>query len=70
MACEVVGMKGENWKGCWFIEVCCDYGVCGNQMMEDLGETCETQRCANWIFDHLIDMQEDDEFCDGCVWNR
>lgn len=24
--------KGESWDGCRFIHVCCDYGVCQNQM--------------------------------------
>lgn len=62
--------KGENWSECRFIEVCCDYGVCQNQMLEELGNTCDTERCANWINDHLIDAQdENDETCRGCVWN-
>ncbi len=62
--------KGENWDGCRFLYVCCDYGVCQNQMLDELGTTCDTVRCANWMNDHLIDAQdEDDETCRGCVWN-
>ena len=62
--------KGDNWDACRFLEVCCDYGVCQNQMLDELGETCGTAQCANWINEHLIDMQDDeDETCRGCVWN-
>lgn len=62
--------KGENWDGCRFLDVCCDYGVCQNQMLDDLGETCDTVKCANWINDHLIDMKDEhDEECKGCIWN-
>lgn len=39
--------KGESWDGCRFLYVCCDYGVCQNQMLEELGKTCDTERCAN-----------------------
>lgn len=62
--------KGENWQGCRFIPVCCDYGVCQNQMLDDLGTTCDTVKCAEWISDHLIDEQDDhDELCEGCIWD-
>lgn len=48
--------------------MCCDYGVCLNQMLDDLGETCETAKCANWINENLIDSQDEhDEICEGCV---
>lgn len=62
--------KGEIWDGCRFIHVCCDYGVCQNQMLDELGTTCDTVRCAEWISDHLIDEQdENDELCEGCIWD-
>ena len=62
--------KGEGWKGCRFIHVCCDYGVCQNQMLDELGTTCDTVKCAEWISDHLIDEQDDhDELCEGCIWD-
>lgn len=62
--------KGESWDGCRFIHVCCDYGVCQNQMLDELGTTCDTVRCAEWISDHLIDEQEEhDELCEGCIWD-
>ena len=39
-------------------------------MLDDLGETCDTVKCANWINDHLIDMQDEhDEECEWCVWS-
>lgn len=62
--------KGESWDGCRFIHVCCDYGVCQNQMLDELGTTCDTVKCAEWISDHLIDEQEEhDELCEGCIWD-
>lgn len=62
--------KGESWDGCRFIHVCCDYGVCQNQMLDELGTTCDTVKCAEWISDHLIDEQnEHDELCEGCIWD-
>ena len=62
--------KGESWDGCRFIHVCCDYGVCQNQMLDELGTTCNTVKCAEWISDHLIDEQNDhDELCEGCIWD-
>lgn len=62
--------KGESWDGCRFIHVCCDYGVCQNQMLDELGTTCDTVRCAEWISGHLIDEQdENDELCEGCIWD-
>ena len=62
--------KGEDWDGCRFIHVCCDYGVCQNQMLDELGTTCDTVKCAEWISDHLIDEQDDhDELCEGCIWD-
>lgn len=62
--------KGESWDGCRFIHVCCDYGVCQNQMLDELGTTCNTVKCAEWISDHLIDEQDDhDELCEGCIWD-
>lgn len=62
--------KGESWDGCRFIHVCCDYGVCQNQMLDELGTTCDTVKCAEWISDHLIDEQdENDELCEGCIWD-
>lgn len=62
--------KGERWGGCRFIHVCCDYGVCQNQMLDELGTTCDTVRCAEWISDHLIDEQDEhDELCEGCIWD-
>lgn len=62
--------KGESWDGCRFIHVCCDYGVCQNQMLDELVTTCDTVKCAEWISDHLIDEQdENDELCEGCIWD-
>lgn len=62
--------KGDGWQGCRFIHVCCDYGVCQNQMLDELGTTCDTVKCAEWISDHLIDEQDDhDELCEGCIWD-
>lgn len=62
--------KGEGWQGCRFIHVCCDYGVCQNQMLDELGTTCDTVKCAEWISEHLIDEQdENDEICEGCIWD-
>ena len=62
--------KGESWDWCRFIHVCCDYGVCQNQMLDELGTTCDTVKCAEWISDHLIDEQEEhDELCEGCIWD-
>lgn len=62
--------KGESWDGCRFIHVCCDYGVCQNQMLDELGTTCDTVKCAEWIGDHLIDEQDEhDELCEGCIWD-
>lgn len=63
--------KGENWGAFRFLYVCCDYGVCLNQMTDDLGETCAPAKCADWINEHLIDSQDEhDETCEGCVWNQ
>lgn len=62
--------KGESWDGCRFIHMCCDYGVCQNQMLDELGTTCDTVKCTEWISDHLIDEQDDhDELCEGCIWD-